>query len=101
MAGFRMHVSTSTLLGCGYAAAGHAFYGMDLDTSIVAGAMCGFSGMLPDLDSDYGVPLRETMAFTAAIAPMLLVGHFHSAHPGPLPEPGASGGMNRPGHRKQ
>jgi hypothetical protein len=79
MAGFRMHVSTSSLLGCGYAAAGHAFYGMTLDTSIVAGAMCGFSGMLPDLDSDYGVPLRETMAFAAALSPMLLVGHFHSA----------------------
>jgi membrane-bound metal-dependent hydrolase YbcI (DUF457 family) len=34
--------------------------------------------MLPDLDSDYGVPLRETMAFTAAIVPMLLVGRFES-----------------------
>jgi hypothetical protein len=40
--------------------------------------MCGFSGMLPDLDSDYGVPLRETMAFTAAIVPMLLVGRLQS-----------------------
>jgi hypothetical protein len=40
--------------------------------------MCGFSGMLPDIDSDYGVPLRETMAFTAAIIPMLLVGHFQT-----------------------
>ena len=53
-------------------------YGVPLDTAIVAGAMCGFSGMLPDLDSDYGVPLRETMAFTAAIVPMLLVGRFQS-----------------------
>jgi len=34
--------------------------------------------MLPDLDSDYGVPLRETMAFTAATLPMLLVGRFQS-----------------------
>ena len=78
MAGFRMHVTTSAVLGCGYAGVGHAVYGVPLDTSLVAGAMCGFSGMLPDLDSDYGVPLRETMAFTAAIVPMLLVGHFQS-----------------------
>jgi len=78
MAGFRMHVTTSTLLGCGYTGAGHLLYGVSLDTSIVAGALCGFSGMLPDLDSDNGVPLRETMAFTAAIVPMLLVGHFET-----------------------
>jgi hypothetical protein len=78
MAGFRMHVTTSALLGCGYAGAGHAAYDAPLDTAIVAGAMCGFAGMLPDLDSDYGVPLRETMAFTAAIVPMLLVGRFQS-----------------------
>jgi hypothetical protein len=78
MAGFRMHVTTSAVLGCGYAGVGHFVYGVHLDTSIVAGAMCGFSGMLPDIDSDYGVPLRETMAFTAAILPMMLVGHFQT-----------------------
>jgi hypothetical protein len=78
MAGFRMHVTTSALLGCGYAGVGHAAYGVPLDTAVVGGAMCGFAGMLPDLDSDYGVPLRETMAFTAAIVPMLLVARFQS-----------------------
>lgn len=78
MAGFRMHVTTSTVLGCGYAGIGHAAYGVPLDSAVVGGAMCGFAGMLPDLDSDYGVPLRETMAFTAAIVPMLLVGRFQS-----------------------
>jgi hypothetical protein len=78
MAGFRTHITTSAVLGCGYAGAGHVLYGTPLDTSIVAGALCGFAGMLPDLDSDYGVPLRETMAFTAAIVPMLLVGRFET-----------------------
>jgi len=78
MAGFRMHVTTSAVLGCGYAAVGNLAYHMPPDTAIVAGAMCGFSGMLPDIDSDYGVPLRESMAFTAAVLPMLLVGHFQT-----------------------
>jgi hypothetical protein len=78
MAGFRMHVGTSTVLGCGYAGALNLGYHVPIDSAVVAGAMCGFSGMLPDLDSDYGVPLRETMAFTAALMPMLLVGHFQT-----------------------
>jgi hypothetical protein len=78
MAGFRMHVTTSTVLGFGYAGGGYLLYGFAPETAIVGGALCGFAGMLPDLDSDYGVPLRETMAFTAAIVPMLLVGRFQS-----------------------
>ncbi len=78
MAGFRTHVTTSTVFGVGYAGVGYFMYGMPPDTAVVAGAICGFSGMLPDIDSDYGVPLRETMGFTAAILPMLLLGHFQS-----------------------
>jgi LexA-binding, inner membrane-associated putative hydrolase len=78
MAGFRTHITTSAVLGCGYAGVGHALYDVPLDTAIVAGALCGFSGMLPDIDSDYGVPLRETIAFAAAIAPMMLIGRFET-----------------------
>src|SRR6187402_3563434 len=72
MAGFRMHVSTSTLLGVGYAGVLSLGYGVPPETAVVAGAMCGFSGMLPDLDSDYGVPLHETMAL-AAVGMYLLI----------------------------
>jgi hypothetical protein len=78
MAGFRMHVTTSAVLGCGYAGIGHFAFAVPPDTAVVAGAMCGFSGMLPDIDSDYGVPLRESMAFTAAVLPMLLVGQLQT-----------------------
>jgi hypothetical protein len=77
MAGFKTHVTFSSLLGCGYAGAGYV-YGVPLDTALVGGALCGFSGMLPDLDSDYGVPLRETMCFVAATVPMLLLDRFAS-----------------------
>lgn len=78
MAGFRMHVSTSTVLGCGYAGVLALGYGVPVNTAILSGAMCGFAGMLPDLDSDFGVPLRETMAFTAATIPMMLVSRFQT-----------------------
>ena len=75
MADFKTHVTTSTLFGCGYAFAGVS-QGAPIDSSLVAGGLCGVSGMLPDLDSDTGIPLRETMSFAAAIVPMLLLDRF-------------------------
>ncbi len=80
MAGFRTHVTTSSVLGTGYAGVLHTMYGVPLPTATVAGALCGFSGMLPDLDSDTGVPLREAMGFSAAAIPLLLVRRFQSLH---------------------
>lgn len=78
MAGFKTHVTVSSVLGCGYAGVGLVHFGMPPETAILGGALCGFSGMLPDIDSDYGTPLRETMAFTAAVLPMLLLHRMHS-----------------------
>jgi membrane-bound metal-dependent hydrolase YbcI (DUF457 family) len=77
MAGFKTHITTSSLLGCAYAGVGYA-HGMPPDSAMMAGAMCGFAGMLPDLDSDGGVPLREAMSFTAATVPMLLLNRLAS-----------------------
>jgi hypothetical protein len=78
MAGFRMHVGTSSALGCGYAGVLHTMYGVPAPTATLAGALCGAAGMLPDLDSDYGVPLREAMSFAAAAIPVFLVNQFES-----------------------
>jgi hypothetical protein len=78
MAGFRTHVGTSSALGVGYAGTLHTMYGVPMPTATVAGALCGFAGMLPDLDSDYGVPLREAMSFAAATIPVFLVNRFES-----------------------
>lgn len=75
MADFKTHVTTSTVLGIGYAGIGLA-YGLPVDTCLTAGGLCGISGMLPDVDSDGGVPLREVMAFLAAVVPMLLIDRF-------------------------
>jgi hypothetical protein len=78
MAGFRMHVGTSSALGCGYAGVLYMIYGVPAPTATLAGALCGVAGMLPDLDSDYGVPLREAMSFAAATVPVFLVNRFES-----------------------
>lgn len=75
MADFKTHITTSCVLGGGYAALG-AYYGLPIEAALVAGGLCGVGGMLPDIDSDSGVPVRETMGFAAAVTPMLLVDRF-------------------------
>ncbi len=77
MADFYTHVTTSSVLGVGYAGMGIAM-GLPLETSIVAGGLCGLAGMLPDLDSDSGIPIREAMGFAAGVVPMLLVDRFQA-----------------------
>lgn len=72
MANFRTHIATSTVLGFGYAGAGLAA-GAPVESTLLAGGLCSVSGMLPDIDSGSGIPLRETMAFTAAVIPLLLI----------------------------
>ncbi len=75
MAGFKTHFSTSTALGLVYGAGGVAL-GIPWETSLVAGSLCAVSGMLPDLDSDSGIPLRETSTFLAAMVPVMLLRRF-------------------------
>ena len=72
MANFRTHIAFSTTLGCGYAGLGYVL-GAPAETAVLAGGLCGVSGMLPDIDSDKGIPLRETMAFAAAVVPLLSI----------------------------
>jgi len=72
MADFRTHMTVSTICGGIYAFAGFRA-GVPWETCTIAGGLCSVSGMLPDLDSDSGIPLREAVAFSSAIIPMLMV----------------------------
>ena len=76
MADFKTHLSVSTAVGIGYGAAGYAV-GFEPSTCLVAGGLCSISGILPDLDSDSGKPVREIIAFTAAVIPALMIPRFH------------------------
>jgi hypothetical protein len=76
MAGFRTHIATSTALGIGYAAGAHYLFAVPLESCVLAGGLCSISGMLPDLDSDSGVPLRESVAFAAAAVPVMMIRRF-------------------------
>lgn len=75
MAGFKTHITTSSVLGVGYAALGY-HWGLPVESCAIAGGLCGIGGMLPDIDSDTGVPFRESMCFAAAIVPMMLLSRF-------------------------
>ena len=73
MAGFKTHISVSTACGIGYGLAGYYYFDVPADEAILAGTLCSFGGMLPDLDSNSGVPVRETFAFLSAIVPMMVM----------------------------
>jgi membrane-bound metal-dependent hydrolase YbcI (DUF457 family) len=76
MAGFQTHITVSSLLGVGYGGAAYAMYGVPWPACALAAGLCGISGMLPDIDSDSGTPLRESMAFAAAVVPIMLLHRF-------------------------
>ncbi|MDB4778183.1 metal-dependent hydrolase [bacterium] len=78
MANFQTHITTSTVLGVGYAAAGHYLYDIAPAHCLVAGALCSIGGMLPDLDSDSGIPVREMLCFVSVLVPMLMLRRFEA-----------------------
>ncbi len=78
MAGYREHVTVSGLLGVAYGCAAVFLMGFSLVQAAIAAVLTGISGMLPDLDSDSGRPIKELFGVTAALAPLLLLQHIHA-----------------------
>ncbi len=76
MAGFKTHITGSTVVGVGYGYWGVFQQGMTVESGLLAAGLCSVAGMLPDLDSDSGIPLRETSMFASATVPMLMIERF-------------------------
>lgn len=76
MADFKTHITTSTVLGVGYGTAAHFGFAMPLSHCFVAGGLCSVAGMLPDLDSNSGIPQREMLSFVSVIIPVLMLRRF-------------------------
>jgi len=76
MADFKTHITTSTVIGIGYGIAGGVLFGVPPAHCIVAGGLCSVAGMLPDLDSDSGIPLREMLSFVSVLIPMMMIRRF-------------------------
>ncbi len=78
MANFRTHITVSTVAGVGYGSVAYALYDLPAPVCMLAGGLCGVSGMLPDLDSGPGKPLRESLAFAAAVVSTMLADRFQN-----------------------
>ena len=52
--------------------------GPRLGPALLAAGLTTLGGLLPDLDSDSGVPVRELFGITAAITPFLFLPHLDS-----------------------
>ena len=76
MADFKTHITTSSIIGVGYAAVGFAVFDVPPAHALVAAALCSVAGMLPDLDSNSGIPQREMLSFVSVVIPMLMIHRF-------------------------
>ncbi len=70
MAAFKQHIAFSSAIGVCYTGA-LIYSGFDWVQSALAGFLCGFSGMLPDVDSETGKPVREVFGLAAILVPLL------------------------------
>ena len=87
MAGFRTHITVSSALGIGVGAAAVQPLGFQTDTAILAAGLTAVGGMLPDLDSDSGIPIREMFGLAAVVMPLTLIprlAHMHVSQEGIL-----------------
>ena len=73
MAGFRMHLGVATACGVGYGAAAVNPLGFGPEAAVLAAGLTAVGGMLPDLDSDSGRPIKELFALAGTVVPLLLV----------------------------
>lgn len=76
MADFKTHLTTSTIVGIGYGGAACGLGGLPPSSCVLAAGLCGASGMLPDIDSGPGRPLREITSFLAVATPAMLFGRL-------------------------
>ncbi len=74
MASYRGHLIFASVLGGVYGAAGLGRFDFDWGPVGLAAGVTTVGGLLPDLDSDSGVPVRELFNIAAAVVPLML---FH------------------------
>lgn len=79
MASFHGHLSFSTMAGAAYGAAGIWFWDLDWGPAFLGAGITALGGLIPDLDSDSGIPLRELSSLCGAMAPCLLYSRLRHA----------------------
>ncbi len=84
MASWRGHIRFSSALGVAYGGVAAYQFGVDWPVAAVGGLLTALGGLLPDLDSDSGVPVRELFGLLAFVVPIGLMRRL--AHHGFTPE---------------
>jgi hypothetical protein len=74
MASYRGHLMLAAPLGAGYGALALLQPQPDWGPAILAAGLTTLGGLMPDLDSDSGVPVRELFGVLSAVVPALLYG---------------------------
>lgn len=87
MASYRGHLTFSTGLGLAYGGLAFWFGYFEWGPCAIGGALTALSGLLPDLDSDSGVPVRTLFGVAAVAVPLLLIRRLIYAAV-PLPQMG-------------
>jgi membrane-bound metal-dependent hydrolase YbcI (DUF457 family) len=77
VAGFRTHITVSGALGVVYGGAAVQPFGFPTEAAVLAAGLTTVGGMLPDLDSDSGVPVREMFGLAAIVVPLTMVPRLH------------------------
>lgn len=70
MASYQGHLMFSSVLGAAYGSAGVLRLNLDWGPAFLGAGVTTIGGLLPDLDSDSGVPVREMFSLAAAFAPL-------------------------------
>lgn len=78
MASYLGHLSFSAALGAVYGSAAVWMWDMDWGAVFLGAGMTTVGGLLPDIDSDSGVPIRELFGLAAVVVPYLLFQRFVS-----------------------
>lgn len=71
MASYRGHLALSSLLGAAVGAVGWWQLHLGWGPAVLAGGLTALGGLLPDLDSDSSVPVRELFGLAAAAVAFL------------------------------
>ena len=78
MADFKTHITASTILGFAYGGVGYFLQDLPPAHCLIAASLCSVAGMLPDLDSNSGIPQREMLSFVSVIIPLLMLNRFQA-----------------------
>lgn len=72
MAGYKTHLTCSSAIGAGLGCFAY-FQGVSLPLSIYGGVLCGYGGIVPDIDSKTSTSFRQCLAMFAGFSALLIV----------------------------